>query len=816
MSDIYVSGESFKLTDLLQKRVPLRGNSKTVVEGSFEQRLSVISRVGAIGMPKKLSRGDICEKLRPLLEAGIFKLIMAERLSPIDPEYVGYKVGQPNPNPVVVNKLQYSSLGADGVVYGALKTIPADREGLDEYVIAFERANTYISTNGPEIGLYTRLLEGLGRYPRFRLDEAFALECVDSILSYEVQEATYRSTDLMGAIEAAEERGWRVNPSTDKGYPYNKMLRKDFLDQDICQQALEVAGVMLDMAEKGKLLDFVKNNNDLFLVMLKNKADRYLRSEIDKKIRPYGVFPLHERILYGISNNLLKAKLFYDGGYSAIGFSWEYGGGDKLYNWVLECARAVPDMYCCGYGDNLLWVCVTEDGSPFVISPDVKSMDMSLVSGWSRVCEKKFLHAMPYVSGGWKTICRFNCYRAFSHRLVVESDIHVWKTKGLLSGIPGTSRIDEVAGATISSYMRAAYRKKIPQNLTQLKIFLEQGNMKLSDKFGMAFKPETLEPYKFEPEQDKYDWDFLGKTLRKVTLADGSFHYVPSSEMYKLLLTITHPRRYLSPGEMEMRRCEMLRVVYSSGGYLYPYLRQVLRNAFDGMRSRGIKPEGTYYDEVELTMPYIKFAHDDFPSYTEALNLYLPEGAQQKEIVAAPAPVEDIGFNEESVVGSDHTPTPTTPIPNPQSPIKGRKAGEQSVLRKAAEQVLAPSRADEYIDWAEEEGFGKSVYHSKEPIMKESVITEQLSALTLGKPPDPEAQKRQAEKRHEYAIKKEAAELKKNLKELHPRDSASNVGRAAGKKRGRRSGTSKEVQHLLNTSDQHLSREDEAALVFFE
>jgi hypothetical protein len=215
--------------------------------------------------------------------------------------------------------------------------------------------------------------------------------------------------------------------------------------------------------------------------------------------------------------------------------------------------------------------------------------------------------------------------------------------KGVGSGIPGTTKFDEVASAAVNGFMRNQFdlvsSRITPENLGS---FLDAMSKKVTEIYGLTFKEGTLDLHLFEPDQPHYDFEFLGQTLLRVVGGDGkTTHYVPKPKLHKLLLTATSTRKAYASINLQERSFQTIRrSLVANGGYLYPMFYESTKALYERkLEKNGIRPlteeeeEYEYQAEGERFFEELPFDAEDysFPSLMRCMNLFLPHGNQLKE-----------------------------------------------------------------------------------------------------------------------------------------------------------------------------------------
>jgi len=267
-------------------------------------------------------------------------------------------------------------------------------------------------------------------------------------------------------------------------------------------------------------------------------------------------------------------------------------------------------------------------------------MDLSLSSDWGNVAYKLFRKAFVNIDKTWDTVLKLNCKRAFTRQVIVDSSMCFQFKHGLASGIPGTTKFDEVASATVNGFLQELFELEMAavHDHNDLAQWLAGKGEAVTQQFGLVFKEGSFVLSKFVPDQPSYGFEFLGQTLVRVSGKERT-HYVPKPSLTKLMISsTTYKKSYKSP--LIKQKCAMskFRSLYAGGGYLHPLFAGRLSTIYSSMASRNIRPMGEddagFVDESETSkFVEIVFAEDDysFPTLEWCLNLYLPYDDQLEE-----------------------------------------------------------------------------------------------------------------------------------------------------------------------------------------
>lgn len=676
-------------------------------------------------LPKKLTNAEIKDILAGVLvpSLGIMYPIEAVPRDPQDPDFK--KGGLKEDVKFTTQKLMFRDFKKDGASFNEYKNallLKYDNDQKRELRYALEISNQYLGSMGTIQGLLNRLTTGLLKIPsirKFDVDEQVML--ASTVLHYYQVDVDYVGKALHDVMRDPRARS-KFNGKSSLGIPYGSKKYKDAsgnIDREVVSQVYQNAMLILKNIANGKFSKYYQKHPAQFLVLLKNKQDFYKADELKVKTRPYFVYPAHERLLYQAVQTPLKAVLFnehsssYHTNSSAVGFIWNYGGGDELYKWINE----YDDEHVEGgefksvfYGDDQLWVIKLADGTKYVVTPDFSHMDLSLVKQWSKVAYGLWRPKYTNMDKTWADVLLLNCRRCFSKTVLVESSLAYSLEKGVGSGIPGTTKFDEVGSAAVNGYVKM-YFEKVKTGVTakNLASFLKTVSNKVAETYGLTFKEGTLEPFLFVPDQTHYDFEFLGQTLQRVVGGNGvDTHYIPKPKLHRLLLTATSTRKSYSSISLQERAFQtMRRSIVANGGFLYPMFYETTKALYERkLEKNSIRPLGEddeeyeYETEEEKFFNPLPFAPDDysFPSMMTCMNLFLPHENQLRTenrsmnehlgktiVVPTVVPRMSLAFNSDD----EEEPDLASPFSTPNRGTPSRKGKEkrrgESEISKAFE-----------------------------------------------------------------------------------------------------------------------------------
>nr|UHS71773.1 MAG: RNA-dependent RNA polymerase [Permutotetraviridae sp.] len=630
-------------------RTPPRGGRERTASGQpMLESMGLTERLARIGfqptpqVAPKINNDLVKKRFEKCREKGCLDFIAGLPRDPTDSRAVSAK--SRSLGSYTTNEMTFTHFGKDGEIFNHLKQInPAnyDETEMLEFAEALERSTQTIGSSGSLEGVVTRLSSGMIEAPKVTLNVARCVRWANRVLKFEPVINDFRGKSVVDMIDIVEPR-LKFNLRSNAGVPYYKTISVP----GVFKSGLDNATMVLNSIADGSFNALVRKRPSLLAVLLKNKQDFYEISKLRNKIRPYFVYPLHERLLYSLLQTGLKGELFtkdlYGPSGSAIGFSWNYGGGDRLYAWIVAQTEKGPGFYPAFYGDDQLWVVVLPGGGVYIFTPDFSHMDMSLSSSYGKIAYAMWKPAFgENLDNTWDAALRLNCTRAFNRTVVVDGALTFQFKHGLASGIPGTSKFDEVASAVVCGYLqeRFALVQHTMSDIQDVVAWLVEEKSVVASDFGLIFKEGTLAPYPFVPDQDSYPFVFLGQKL--VQVYGGKLkHYVPMPDLEKMLISASTLKKSYKTGDLKARtRMAAVRSLYAQGGYHYGPLSHALQAAFESHLRRGYRPiteeddEYTAETENSVFIYDVKFNPGDhsWPSRDWCVNLYLPPDDQRDE-----------------------------------------------------------------------------------------------------------------------------------------------------------------------------------------
>lgn len=416
---------------------------------------------------------------------------------------------------------------------------------------------------------------------------------------------------------------------------------------------------------------YAKTNPIEFTVIMKRKAGVMPKSDLNKKSRPYGEFPLALRILFKWPTWYLKRMslnfLQHPDSCSALGFSWVGGGAQQLIDLIAKVRQQAADNSArvfkgiC-FGDDQLWIFAYPSGDVVLCCPDISGMDMNLPSHFSQFLIARLktyfstsLGVATPPSALFNNVCRIWARMAFKHPVIMYSAVVYAKKWGLLSGIPGTTYFDQEASAYVQYFPSTLFverggslishasavdelfkRQLDEKSFTPegFKAVLAQVKAQVMKKTGFKFKESTLQYQHISSGQpvDKVDLPFLGMLVKSRVVLDVSgetrteFFPVPA-DLDAMAVKWVY-RTALAPPKVGKDKIAMARMfgLAISGAVHDDRLNAVMATEYKKWQNLGVHP-AFIEDRNDLfvkhgdSLDILYEQHKDFPTKEEVISL---------------------------------------------------------------------------------------------------------------------------------------------------------------------------------------------------
>lgn len=320
--------------------------------------------------------------------------------------------------------------------------------------------------------------------------------------------------------------GIKITMNSSAGAPY-------WRNKSECLEDIVDVGIPVIMkALKENSLDKLwRENPEMFICEVKNKTDRYEKSKLDEKTRPYVCVPAHWAFLFSMLTQGFQEGLrtFVQDAKSsnAYGFSSSKGGLKRMVSWMYAADRR--GRVAC-YGDDACIV-VRRGQKLYRIDPDFKQMDGSLDAADIDLTVEWVMEHHARDTGArspfWTAVAHQWKMMSTNPVFVVDGTTVYRKVSknGLMTGVPGTTLFD-----TVKSVL--AWNQLLDESARgDVDILDERAVTKWMLAQGLVVKPGTWNPTPL-PENPApgdliTDHKFLGVQIRKILWRDTD-QYVPT------------------------------------------------------------------------------------------------------------------------------------------------------------------------------------------------------------------------------------------------------------------------------------------------
>lgn len=357
----------------------------------------------------------------------------------------------------------------------------------------------------------------------------------------------------------------------------------------------ELESVVLPMVVQairdGTLTDLYNKHPELFLVEVKNKQDRYERSKMDEKCRPYGNLPFHFGMLFSmILQPFTDALKLWDSSksWNAYGFSASKGGYLNIYERLKRMKR---DPIVGVYGDDVE-VYYKKGGKIKSLDPDFKQMDGSVDVTTAKALANYIYMSYSTKHGAsqfWRAVLDLWVQMATSPLMIIHGTSVYKKTVpgGIISGVVGTTLLD-TAKSMLGYHGLLEY---LANDIGQLEDEAKCSRY-LLEQHGLTVKPGTWNPVNVNMEPQHLEHFNANKYLgmERVWWQDDDesyliIPYLQEEDWVKLFLC---PRNSEVGGKMskmaKMRRSfDRLRGLLVTGAVFNTKMRNVSYSAINSI-----------------------------------------------------------------------------------------------------------------------------------------------------------------------------------------------------------------------------------------
>jgi len=352
-----------------------------------------------------------------------------------------------------------------------------------------------------------------------------------------------------------------------------------------------------------------------FLVLMKAKFERMKLADYDVKARPYFVAPLWWNLLGKIVYGAVKETVLrFDEdprALTSVGFSWCYGGAEKLVK-HMERAKPTEPVFVCQGDDQCIAVRLTTGQLCFLMY-DVSGMDFNLSKDAGAIAYAVYSRRM-------KDKVPKNLLNAFAmiemKRFTCDVNIGcgpyvMRKIKGNLSGLSGTTEVNDIM-SQVSWLDNKVYLSGEYDTVEELYEASKNYVSMVRERLGMNIKEETIAPV-VQTEEYPIPAPFLGYRVRR-------------HKVYGLVPEIGEPLDHFLPAFRPMvagdeykkkdsesihnkirRQFDSICGCYASGGYLDPMYVEFAQHAIKQTKEAAEANQTDLYDvesaEINQCLP---------------------------------------------------------------------------------------------------------------------------------------------------------------------------------------------------------------------
>jgi len=614
----YMSSEPMLLEDML--KLSAVGDLSTKAVAAYQGTQPGARPLQTAWVPPAMPAMLKYEEIKLYLQGiATLKPVASLQRSDKDPYY---KPGA-GPKNLLTHVVQQQFVPQDAIWIALLQSLGTDWR--EEEDITYETLKTvlrkYYVGSGPNVGWLKRLREGKSKpHPTFELTDSEFKDLCTALPWDSTRVPKWKEISFLDLLKKVP-----INAQARAGAP--RQLKKGEVTEEITKDAIQY----YQLIQENKMQQYAVKNPGEFATFVMAKLDRYEIADWGEKIRPYyasngGKAFCSSAVLQPYSHAL---KGFWEDPKScnAHGFSWNSGGAQRLYEWILDkYQNAPPGVYAIGYSDDGLWIIVEMVGTTRVViiaDLDIKHCDMSLGSSFQKPMVKHVAMVLGNETPeGLRKLAAQAVRDIFTQVVVVQGSITYLSVDQVHSGLPGTPEADQVGFTTAYVIIRNAYPNQIGTPAQKFRACEEI----LAQRTGIRFKPYVW--HDFRPEQNEYPFEFLGKRLKKYGPV-----YLPVVTLEKAITQCVTPKKSLK-GDAHVRAwMERARGLAVTSLWAYPALMSVAMRQFDVFKLQRFTPGATMESEdldetdfAQIAGPGTKwvFTDDKFPTIAQIKNMYDP------------------------------------------------------------------------------------------------------------------------------------------------------------------------------------------------
>ena len=522
----------------------------------------------------------------------------------------------------VSNKPVFTTVGHNPEFYQALQIPEIMKTHGEEVKKILQRAATHFSTSGSSRGLYNRLSKGLTKsvkpYDLSKFTDALGnvqiiapedianrivwkperlRKYIQNRLPSQVKEDNTKFTSVEDfMVEAGcDPDSWDtcgvngyglgataygINVDADAGLPYPKSKRGS---AEALSYAINLRDKLINIANsKTGYIDLQKYINERpeeFAVLMKNKFEVMSVDKMNTKTRGYFVYNSGLSWLFSCVMEFITKGIDPEESPILIGLSWSNGYAETMIRKILSMAKG--SVMIKNYSDDGFIAGRTLDGTFYLITPDVSTLDLSLTNGHNaknadfrakvlaKIVPRKEteiedekddladpkLKVTQRLDRAAMNILRLNSLLATSGVIAIGDSECYYSEKMLRSGVPGTSWFGSI---DVNNGLENSFRPllEVCETIEDVEAAAIRAAKLLQDNYGLEIKEETLVVEKIPVEDGVIEDGWISKstllgqrfTLTNKTMS-GKQQVVPIPDLEKLAVMFAVNNTQLSKGQ---------------------------------------------------------------------------------------------------------------------------------------------------------------------------------------------------------------------------------------------------------------------------
>jgi hypothetical protein len=461
----------------------------------------------------------------------------------------------------------------------------------------------YRASKGTLMGFINRWIEGMQRPSKYLLEGVDPYAIIKKLqdahlLSFVPNNEAFTKSGFENLLDAT----FNFNSSAGLGY-----MNRPKSDTEVLRVAESIARELHgELASVSNVVTWLQDaltsprKRAKLTVALAAKLETYELADLEKKVRPYYIYPFHLVILFAPIIQAMKKQwdLFDVAGSNAIGFSYvankkfPLGGATFLMRKVQTLKPS--ECLLISYADDQFWA-FNVNGTIILRCEDIKQMDSNVTKPIGVLLYSLFMRMFPKAHLVWQNVAKLLTLMQFSHPLVIQSAMTVFKQDKLSTGVAGTSEADQMLSMLIQLFLKVGFQKwaksetetKPDAIISNFEKFLSEAKYEITKESAIEFKPEGDISYKILPNYTKPQFlraTFLGFNLLCVGSDKDGNVWVPAKDLKNTLkmMIIPHTQSKLPGPDLFVARAVGCSI---SGMYLYPSLYNTVSDQAKTMMS---------------------------------------------------------------------------------------------------------------------------------------------------------------------------------------------------------------------------------------